>query len=257
MRPLRIVTTSWDDGDPNDLRVAELLHSRGLMGTFYIPIVGCRGGRALEPAALKSLRSGGFEIGAHGVTHHVLSELNPKELVREVGVCKCELEDTLSEPVQMFCYPKGRFNKSVIRQVKEAGYKGARTTRMLRQGLDFDPFQMPTSLLAHPNSGMLYARNLVKSRNIKGLFDYMTQFIRLDSWASIGKILFDRVLREGGVWHLYGHSREIERTGLWDDLREILDYVSGREGIFYASNVDVLDLRAQQQPGPRGGQPGH
>jgi peptidoglycan/xylan/chitin deacetylase (PgdA/CDA1 family) len=155
------------------------------------------------------------------------------------------LEDALCAPVQMFCYPKGRFNRCVIRHVKQAGYKGARTTRMVRQGLDFDPFQMPTSLLAHPNIRMLYAKNLAKSWNIRGLFDYVTQFMSLDSWTAIGKILFDRVLREGGVWHLYGHSWEIEKNGLWDELKEILDYVSRREGVFYASNVDVLHLRAR------------
>jgi hypothetical protein len=62
MRPLRIVTTSWDDGDPNDLRVAEPLHSRGLAGAFYIPIIGCHGGKTLEPADLKSLRLAGPDL---------------------------------------------------------------------------------------------------------------------------------------------------------------------------------------------------
>jgi peptidoglycan/xylan/chitin deacetylase (PgdA/CDA1 family) len=252
MRPLSIVTTSWDDGDPNDLRVVELLHSRGLTGTFYIPINGYNGGKRLKPADLKSLRSGGVEIGAHGVSHKVLTGLNPKELAQEVGICKSRLEDTLGEPVQMFSYPKGRFNKSIMRRVKEAGYKGARTTRMLRQGLDFDPFRMPTSLLAYPNAKMLYLKNLVKGRNFRGLFDYVTQFIRLESWTSIGKILFDRVLREGGVWHLYGHSWEIEKGGLWADLTEMLDYVCRREGVLYFSNSDVLEYLPQEsvQPSP-------
>jgi peptidoglycan/xylan/chitin deacetylase (PgdA/CDA1 family) len=240
-----IVTTSWDDGHPNDLRVAELLHSRGLTGTFYIPMIGYHGGKTLEPTDLKALRSGGFEIGAHGVSHSVLTELNGKELVQEVGCCKNGLEDTLGEPVRMFCYPKGRFNKSVIRHVKEAGYKGARTTRMLRQEVDFDPFQMPTSLLAHPNSKMLYARNLVKGQSVRGLFDYVTQFMRL-GWASISKILFDRVLSKGGVWHLFGHSWEMGKMGLWDELVEILDYVSGREGVLYLTNGDVLAYLSQE-----------
>jgi peptidoglycan/xylan/chitin deacetylase (PgdA/CDA1 family) len=250
----RIVTTSWDDGDPNDLRVAELLHSRGLAGTFYIPMVGYHGGKALEAADVKALRSEGFEIGAHGVSHNVLTGLNPRELVQEVRICKSRLEDTLSEPVQMFCYPKGRFNKSVIRHVKEAGYKGARTTRMLRQGVDFDPFQMPTGLLAYPNTRMEYAKNLVKGRNVRGLFDYVTRFIRLDSWVSMGKILFDHVLRKGGVWHLYGHSWEIEKLGLWDELEQMLDYVSRREGVRYVTNAELLAFlpeKAAPAPAPQ------
>jgi len=189
----------------------------------------------MEPAELRSLRSGGFEIG-----HNVLTELSPKDRVRELRICKSGLEDTLGEPVQMLCYPKGRFNRGVIRHVKEAGYIGARTTRMLRQGLDFDPFQMPTSLQAYPNLGKMYAKNLIKARNIRGLFDYVTQLVCLDSWVSMGKILFDRVLKEGGVWHLFGHSWQIEEMGLWDDLKEILDYVCGRDGVLYVTNADVL-----------------
>jgi len=194
----------------------------------------------MEPAELRSLRSGGFEIGAHGVSLNVLTELSPKDRVRELRICKSGLEDTLGEPVQMLCYPKGRFNRGVIRHVKEAGYIGARTTRMLRQGLDFDPFQMPTSLQAYPNLGKMYAKNLIKARNIRGLFDYVTQLVCLDSWVSMGKILFDRVLKEGGVWHLFGHSWQIEEMGLWDDLKEILDYVCGRDGVLYVTNADVL-----------------
>ena len=85
----------------------------------------------------------GFEVGGHGMSHNTLPPLCPKEIAREVRGCKQRLEDILGEPVRMFCYPLGRLNGDVIRHVRDAGYEGARTTRMLRQGLDFDPFQMP------------------------------------------------------------------------------------------------------------------
>jgi len=237
-----IVTTSWDDGNPLDLRVAELLCDRGLPGTFYFPFTGPHGRETLPPDKLRLLASEGFEVGGHTLSHCVLPQLRPEEIAREVGSCKHRLEDILGEPVGMFCYPKGRFNATVVEQVKRAGYEGARTTRMLRQALDFDPYQMPTSLLAYPNRKKMYARNLLKGRNAGGLFDYVTQFICLDSWVSMGKILFDQVLKEGGVWHLYGHSWQIEEMGLWDDLREMLDYVSNRSGVAYVPNRDILKL---------------
>jgi peptidoglycan/xylan/chitin deacetylase (PgdA/CDA1 family) len=94
---LSIVMTSWDDGDPCDLKVAELLRARGLPGTFYVPIVGYDGRNTLEPAELRSLGSEGFEIGAHGVSHKVLTELSPKELVGEVRVCRTRLEDITAD----------------------------------------------------------------------------------------------------------------------------------------------------------------
>jgi peptidoglycan/xylan/chitin deacetylase (PgdA/CDA1 family) len=249
MLPPRIVTTSWDDGDPLDLKVAELLRARGLPGTFYFPFIGHQGRCTLEPAHLRSLASEGFEVGGHGMSHSVLPPLRSKEIAREVGICKNRLEGILGTQVRMFCYPKGRFNAAVARHVKNAGYEGARTTRMLRQRLDFDPFQMPTSLLAYPNKRKIYAKNLIKGRNIRGLLDYVTQFMPLDNWVSMGKILFDQVLKEGGVWHLYGHSWQIEEMGLWDELRQMLDYVSNREGVTYVSNRGVLNfLPANKAP---------
>lgn len=36
--PATYITTSWDDGHPLDLRVAELLSEYHLQGTFYVPI---------------------------------------------------------------------------------------------------------------------------------------------------------------------------------------------------------------------------
>jgi len=46
-------------------------------------------------------------------------------------------------------------------------------------------------------------------------------------------------LREGGVWHLYGHSWLIEEMALWDGLVEVLDYVSRRENVRYANNGEL------------------
>ena len=249
MKTPAIVTTSWDDGHPCDLKVAELLRARGLPGTFYFPFIGHHGGCTLERAQLRSLASEGFEVGGHGMSHNILPPLRSKEIAREVGICRNRLEDILGKQVRMFCYPKGRFNAAVIRHVKDAGYEGARTTRMLRQRLDFAPFQMPTSLLAYPNKRKIYAKNLLKVWYVQGLLDYATRFIRLESWVSMGKMLFDQVLKEGGVWHLYGHSWEIEEMCLWDELKQMLDYVSNREGVTYVSNRGVLNfLPANKAP---------
>src|ERR1700730_10643506 len=124
---LRVVTTSWDDGDPQDLRIAELLRSRELPGTFYVPIIGYRQRETLTAADLRTLSSAGFEIGAHTVSHTTLPRLRSNELDREVRTCKQMLEQTLGCGVLMFCYPNGRYDAEVIRQVKNAGYAGART----------------------------------------------------------------------------------------------------------------------------------
>src|SRR5579862_1246047 len=239
---MTIVTTSWDDGDPADLKIADLLASRGLPGTFYVPMTGYRGRTTLSNSGLKSLASHGFEVGAHGVSHRTLSLLPLEEIEREVRISKASLEETLCAPVEMFCYPRGIYNAQVTRSLVEAGYRGARTTRMLSTELTFDPFEMPTSLQVYPHDKWTYVRNSAKARKVSRLLSYLMRFSSAGDWVGLGKAYFDRVATHGGIWHLYGHSWEIEERKLWDGLKELLDYVSGRDRVLYASNGAAVNL---------------
>ena len=51
-------------------------------------------------------------------------------------------------------------------------------------------------------------------------------------------------MEDGGIWHLWGHSWEIDQLGLWDELAEMLDYVHGREDVLYLNNGDLLQYLA-------------
>src|SRR5205823_1335313 len=117
-----VVTTSWDDGDRQDLRLAELLGSRKLPGTFYVPTGTLGKASALSPSHLRELTTAGFEIGAHTVTHPILSDLHGSALSREVADCKQTLEEILGIEVSSFAYPKGRSSAEVSTQLKRAGY---------------------------------------------------------------------------------------------------------------------------------------
>jgi len=235
---LRFVTTSWDDGDSADLKVAELLRLKGIHGTFYIPINYRQ--KPLSQGELRTLASEGFEIGAHGWSHKHLWRLPPEDVGQEVRPCKHVLEDILGKRVEMFCYPRGRYDPNVVRGLKEAGYKGARTVRMLATRLTFDPFEMPTSLEAFPHVPLTYVKNVARARSLESFQSFLIHLPRVRSWLALGKRLFDRVLENGGVWHLFGHSWQIEQLGLWDDLREILDYVCRRDGVRYVPNCALL-----------------
>ncbi len=241
-----IVVTSWDDGDPQDLRLAEMLREAGVAATFYIPIFGEDGKPTLAPADIRALVSEGFDVGAHTMTHPVLSDLHGQRLWVEVFECKQVLEQILGQDVQMFCYPRGRYNQEVLETVRKAGYRGARTTRMLCQQGSFNAFEMPTTLQAYPHDSLTYYKNLGKRRDLPGLYKYVIELRRLRSWVELGKKLFDQSLQEGGIWHLYGHSWEIEELGLWDDLRQMLDYVRGRPGVIYADNSQTLQFLQQE-----------
>jgi peptidoglycan-N-acetylglucosamine deacetylase len=243
---LRVVTTSWDDGDPRDLKIADLLSASGLSGTFYVPIMGYRGKNTLKAVELRSLSSATLEVGAHTVSHRSLPKLSPAEMIHEVRACKEVLEQTLGCGVHMFCYPNGRHNAEVIRQLRCAGYKGARTTEMLSVDTHFCPYQIPTSLQAYPHPKAAYIRNLGRAMNIPAMFHYVTKLSRSKTWVELGERLFARVLERGGVWHLYGHSWEIDELGMWKDLREILDHVSCRKNVSYLTNSQLVAVAKGQ-----------
>jgi peptidoglycan/xylan/chitin deacetylase (PgdA/CDA1 family) len=242
-----IVTTSWDDGDPLDLRLAEMLRTKAVRGSFFVPLTGPDGRPTLGPGDLRSLQGEGFEIGAHTVSHRTLAPLRGEQLWTEVHRSKEVLENMLGHNVPMFCYPKGSYNQWTIRAVEKAGFEGARTVRMLSRGLRFKRYEMPTTLQAFPHTPLNYLRNLGKQGDFPSFYSYVTDLRACENWVQLGQKLFDRVLREGGIWHLYGHSWELEELNLWERLSEMLDYVAGRPGVTYLTNGQVLRQPSVQQ----------
>lgn len=237
--PQTLVTTSWDDGHPLDVRIADMLAQHGMTGTFFVPLRNQTRPR-LSAGDLRSLSDGGFEIGSHGMLHRNLLAVPRSELRWEIADSKSELEQLIGRRVGLFCYPIGRYNAEIIREVEHAGYDGARTIRMLCTRADFHPLHVPTTLQAYRHGRPAYLRNLVRRSGVRDLVDYCVSFRNCSSWVDLGCRLFDRVLREGGVWHLYGHSWEIDEHGLWGELEQMLQYVAGRAEVRYVRTVDTL-----------------
>jgi peptidoglycan-N-acetylglucosamine deacetylase len=242
LEKIAIVTTSWDDGHPCDLRLVEELAERNVPATFYVPLNGEENKPVLPAKELRSFRKGGFEIGAHTFSHRILPGLEQKELLREVRDSKQMLEEMLGSEVHMFCYPRGHYDAEVIACVQQSGFEGARTTRMLAHTLQFSRFEMPTSLQAYPHPPLNYLKNLANHGDWSGIGRYLQKYLMCPRWIDVGKKLFDEVLLEGGIWHLYGHSWEIQELGLWGELCNLLEYVAQRPGVIYASNGEVIEL---------------
>jgi peptidoglycan/xylan/chitin deacetylase (PgdA/CDA1 family) len=249
--PNVFVTTSWDDEARSGLKVAELLSRNQLRGTFYVPTARLGQDSFFSDVDLRALSATGFEIGGHTVSHAILPGLSPQELDREVGNCKAGLEEILGSEITMFCYPRGRFNRDVVGAVERAGYAGARSAQMLSSSATFDRFAMPTTLQAYPHRRSNYVRNLVRLRAAGALLKSVPDLLRFGDWLQLGKATFDRVVHDGGAWHLYGHPWEIEKLGLWPELREMFEYISHRSGVQYVTNGQLLALVKGEMPVPR------
>ncbi len=71
----------------------------------------------------------GVEIGAHTVTHPLLSYESDSTVERELHMSKQTLEQKLGRKVWAFAYPNGDWDERVRRWVERVGYKCAFTTK--------------------------------------------------------------------------------------------------------------------------------
>src|SRR5579884_3128330 len=143
------LTTSWDDGHPLDLRVADLLAKHNLHGTFYVPREAATG--TMTDAQLRDLADR-FEVGAHTLHHVWLTHASDSEAEHEIVDSKHWIEQATGKPCGMFCPPRGQYTRSHLSVMERAGYRGLRTVELL----SLDPprrrgslYEMPTTLHAY------------------------------------------------------------------------------------------------------------
>jgi peptidoglycan/xylan/chitin deacetylase (PgdA/CDA1 family) len=234
----RIVTTSWDDGHPLDLKLADVLAEYGVNGTFYVPICN-KEKEVMDSDSIVELARR-YEIGGHTRSHIDLRRIRREFLNDEIGTARLELQDLLGSPVSMFSYPQGKHDEWVRAAVEQAGFIGARTTQEFSIEYGKDVFQMPTTLQAFPHSPWIRVRHALLIKNIRGALSFSRKGVT-KTWAEIAQCFFEEMLEKGGVWHLWGHSWEIEEYNLWSDLRTVLDTVANRESVTYLTNSEVIE----------------
>ncbi len=212
-----VVTTSWDDGHAQDERLASLLASHDIAGTFYISPHNREipAQDRLAPQLVREL-SQRFEIGAHTMTHPHLTKIPHHVAQREIVDSKNYLEDVVGSEVKSFCYPAGYYNEDIKALVGAAGFAAARTVSQGSRRID-DPLAMPTTVHAYNHWWQL------------GL-----------PWDELAIRTFDTVVRDGGVFHLWGHSWEVDHNAHWGKLERVLAYIAKRRGVEYATNGQLV-----------------
>lgn len=228
-----IVTTSWDDGHELDAKLGFELASHGFAATFYIapdcaeiPTL-----KRITPAALRDL-AGQFEIGSHTLTHPHLTRLTPTESAQEIELGKVALEDTLGSVVTSFCYPYGMYRAEHVALVRAAGFSVARTVRRFCTRAPDDPLQMATTSHAVRHRADLW--RVARSSHTTG--DALAGWA---NWDVLARRLFDEAKATGGIYHLWGHSWEIEANDDWSRLRSLMRYIAQQDGVRFLTNTEL------------------
>ena len=225
-----VVTTSWDDGHRLDPKLAALLAAHGIAGTFYISPrnIEFDPRDRLGPQGIRELAEQ-FEIGGHTLSHQRLPLIADSAAEVEIRAGKTEVEDVIGAPVTTFCYPRGEYTPAHVRMVRQAGFALARTVH--RHALDpGDPLEARTTVNAYAHR--VDAPAVLRLAGPRPC-DAIRMYLRWDDFAIAW---FDKCVREGGVFHLWGHSWEVDARGDWQRLERVLQYISRRPGVEYVAN---------------------
>ncbi len=217
------IITSWDDGHILDKKLAQLLLKYKIAGTFYIAPQNREWpqNQLLTAVEIKELAKQ-FEIGAHTMTHPVLTRIPLESAQEEITQSRKYLEKLTGKSVLSFCYPRGRYNKALANAVKKAGFTSARTIERYSFSDPTDAYMMHTSLHCYSHYS-----DLLKMAKLVGVHRVPKHF----SWDVLGKFMLEHARTHGGVYPNWGHSWEIEKNNDWDRLEQFLQWVSTQQDV--------------------------
>lgn len=103
----------------------------------------------LTSEMVRNLDRNGVDIGAHTISHPILTSLDDDSARAEIVGGKRELETILGKPVRLFAYPNGKSGKDFdarhVAMVREAGFDAAFTTEIGAIGRNSDRYCLPRS----------------------------------------------------------------------------------------------------------------
>lgn len=203
-----MLSLSIDDGNPLDLKLADVLDKNGLKATFYIPIKKPRG-KVLTKKQIRMLAQG-FEIGAHTYNHVDLTTVDHKEALTELVEGKMALEDILGKRVKAFAFPFGHYTGKLVELVKRAGYENCRSGRII----NFIPFD-DNEFVQHPNL-QIYPHKLTTDLRHCLKYGDIFSFTKRLFLGGYKHIELYRLMPRNSPIHFWCHSQDMQKFDLWN-----------------------------------------
>jgi peptidoglycan/xylan/chitin deacetylase (PgdA/CDA1 family) len=101
----------------------------------------------MTSAHLRALHAAGMEVGAHTISHPILTNLSDDECEREIQGGRERLEKIVGAEVNLFAYPNGKprrdYDHRHVAMVKELGFVAAVSTAHGSAAAGDDLFQLP------------------------------------------------------------------------------------------------------------------
>lgn len=226
----KALTFSYDDGVPQDERLAGIFDKYGMKGTFNFNCEALNKVNFTKEQVKEYFISKGHEIAVHGEFHRANGNLRPIEGITEVLNCRLELEDKCDSIIRGMAYPDSGITlfgnlgtyESVKQYLTELDIAYARTL-----GGDNDSFMLPADF----HAWMPTAHHA----NPK-LPEYIEKFLNLDFSPSAY-----HPRRCSRLMYIWGHSYEFDREDNWYLIETICQKLADKDDIWYATNIEIYD----------------
>jgi hypothetical protein len=154
--------------------------------------------------------------------------VNAWEAQYQIVAGKKHLEDLLGKEVGGFCYPSGKYRQRDVKLVKDCGCTYARTVMNLCFDAGANPFEIPTTIQFYPHERAVYVRNFARAGNWPGRQEGLRLVLAYRDWIERMYALFEHACKRGGVFHLWAHSRDLDKFEAWQELDAFFAHVAAR-----------------------------
>ena len=212
----KALTMSYDDGKIQDERLIEIFNRYGIKGTFNLNY-GLTDMEQDPPRVAKSRFAElyrGHEVATHTMTHPTIERCPLTEVAEEILEDRKGLEKLTGQIVRGHAYPNGSYSREIKQLFQQLGIAYGRVVPSVPDyALPSDPMEWhPT---CHHNDP-----ELMKKAEFFANFQ-KKQYLKL--------------------MYVWGHSYEFDNNDNWEVIEEFCRYMGGREDIWYATNIEIID----------------
>lgn len=221
----KVFTMSYDDGRASDIRLVETMRRCGVKGTLNLNagVAGTPWPETLSPETLVHLCGDDMEIANHGFTHPYWNHMPTELALMDFLENRRTLEKLTGKIIRGAAYPYGTYNKDVEELLRLSGVAYCRD---------------------------IYATHALRESPRSGFADFPLEGITLhptvhhddEDAITLARTFTEKQLkRVRYIYYLWGHSFEFEEKNNWERLDEILSIVAGRDDVWYATNIEMVD----------------
>lgn len=209
----KALTMSYDDGRQQDRRLLDIFNQYGIKGTFNLNYGLMENENRIGREEIAALYKG-HEVATHTSTHPTIARCPLTGVAEEILEDRRGLEELVGYPVRGHAYPNGSYSE----EIKDLFHKlGVAYARIVPCRADYelpaDPMEWyPT---CHHNDPQLMDK--------------------AEFFAGFAKKQYLKLM------YVWGHSYEFDDRDNWGVIEEFCKYMGGREDIWYATNIEIID----------------